>query len=128
MDWFAPVRAYCERTGPDFWAEPVNALSNAGFLLAAAAAARRGSRADPPDRAALALAGLIAVVGIGSFLFHTLAVTWAMLADVIPIAVFVDAYSRSPSAGICGSLRSTSSCPPLGSPCSASSSRRSSMA
>ena len=92
MDWFEPVRAYCERTGPDFWAEPVNAVSNAGFLLAAVAAARFASRTHPPDRAALALAGLIGVVGVGSFLFHTLAVTWAMLADVIPIAVFIYAY------------------------------------
>ena len=92
MDWFEPVRAYCERTGPTFWAEPVNALSNAGFLLAAAVAARRAVRTHPRDRAGLALAGLIAVVGIGSFLFHTLAVTWSMLADVIPIAAFIYAY------------------------------------
>jgi Ceramidase len=92
MEWFAPIRAYCERGGPDFWAEPANALSNAAFLLAAAAAARRAWAADPPDRAGLWLAGLIAVVGIGSFLFHTLAVYWSMLADVIPIALFIYAY------------------------------------
>ncbi|MCJ2071701.1 ceramidase domain-containing protein [Methylobacterium sp. J-030] len=92
MDWFAPVRAYCERTDADFWAEPVNALSNAGFLIAAAAAARRAARTAPPDRAGLVLSGLIAVVGIGSFLFHTLAVTWSMLADVFPIALFIYAY------------------------------------
>lgn len=92
MDWFEPVRAYCERTGPEFWAEPVNALSNAGFLLAAAAAARRAARSQPPDRIGLGMAGSIAVIGIGSFLFHTVAVRWAMLADVIPIAAFIYAY------------------------------------
>ena len=92
MDWFEPVSAYCERSGPGFWAEPANAVSNAAFLLAAAAVARRAARADPPDRPCLALSGLIAVVGLGSFLFHTLAVYWAMLADVIPIAVFIYAY------------------------------------
>lgn len=92
MVWFEPVRAYCERTGADFWSEPVNALSNVAFLIAAAAAARRATRTVPADRAGLALSGLIAVVGIGSFLFHTLAVTWSMLADVIPIAVFIYAY------------------------------------
>ncbi|MDP4004671.1 ceramidase domain-containing protein [Methylobacterium sp. NEAU K] len=91
-DWFEPVRAYCERGGAGFWAEPANALSNAAFLLAAAAAARRARAADPPDRACLGLAGLIAVVAVGSFLFHTLAVTWAMFADVIPIALFIYAY------------------------------------
>ena len=92
MAWFEPVRAYCERSGPDFWAEPVNAASNAAFLLAAAAAAHRARTADPADRACLGLAGLIALVGLGSFLFHTLAVYWSMLADVIPIALFIYAY------------------------------------
>ncbi|MEL6060246.1 MULTISPECIES: ceramidase domain-containing protein [unclassified Methylobacterium] len=92
MEWFEPVRAYCERADAGFWAEPVNALSNAAFLLAAAAAARRASQARPPDRVGFGLAGLIAVIGIGSFLFHTLAVRWAMLADVIPIAAFIYAY------------------------------------
>lgn len=92
MNWFEPVRAYCERTDAGFWSEPANALSNAAFLLAAAAVARRASQARPPDRSGLALAALIGVIGIGSFLFHTLAVRWAMLADVIPIAVFIYAY------------------------------------
>lgn len=88
--WFAPICAYCERTDPSFWAEPLNALSNGAFLLAALAgglAARRGG-----DGPALALAILIGVVGIGSFLFHTFAVRWSLLADVIPIALFIHAY------------------------------------
>ena len=86
--WFEPVRAYCERTDAAFWAEPVNALSNAAFLIAAALAARR-ARGNGP---VLALAGIVFVVGIGSFLFHTLANRWSMLADVIPIAVFIYSY------------------------------------
>src|SRR6478735_7777476 len=92
MDWFEPVRAYCERSGPGFWDEPANAVSNGAFLLAAAAAAYRARAAEPRDLAGLGLAGLIAVVGVGSFLFHTLAIHWAMLADVIPIALFIYAY------------------------------------
>ncbi|WP_457105618.1 ceramidase domain-containing protein [Methylobacterium sp. P5_C11] len=92
MDWFEPVSAYCERGGPQFWAEPANALSNVAFLLAAAAAARRAATATPTDRSCLGLSALIAVVGVGSFLFHTLAVYGAMLADVIPIALFIYAY------------------------------------
>ncbi|MFT2588559.1 hypothetical protein ACMWPQ_29155, partial [Escherichia coli] len=31
----APVDLYCERLSTAFWAEPVNALSNLAFLLAA---------------------------------------------------------------------------------------------
>ena len=90
MDWFEPIGAYCERTGAAFWAEPVNALSNAAFLVAAFSAGRPARAAD--DRAGVALALLTAIVGIGSFLFHTLALRWAMLADVVPIAVFIHAY------------------------------------
>lgn len=36
MDWFRAVNHYCERTDASYWSEPVNALSNASFLIAAA--------------------------------------------------------------------------------------------
>jgi hypothetical protein len=90
--WFAPIRAYCERGDAGFWAEPLNAASNGAFLVAAFLAFRLAGSGPKRDRAATALAGLVALVGIGSFLFHTLAVRWAMLADVIPIALFIYAY------------------------------------
>ena len=90
-DWFEPIRAYCERGGPGFWAEPLNAVTNAAFLIAALLAARRAA-GPPADRACLALAALTGIVGVGSFLFHTLAVRWSMLADVIPIALFIYGY------------------------------------
>ena len=35
MHWTAQLNDYCERLGPGLWAEPVNFLSNAAFLLAA---------------------------------------------------------------------------------------------
>ncbi len=35
MDWSRAVNSYCERTDPGFWSEPVNALTNAAFLVAA---------------------------------------------------------------------------------------------
>ena len=34
--WLTPVDNYCERIDPGFWAEPLNALSNTAFILAAA--------------------------------------------------------------------------------------------
>ncbi|WP_048454710.1 ceramidase domain-containing protein, partial [Methylobacterium tarhaniae] len=87
--WWEPVRDYCERTGPGLLAEPLNAVSNAVFVVAAILLLRRGRTPDP---VADGFAGLIGVIGIGSALFHTLAVQWAMLADVIPIALFIHAY------------------------------------
>jgi hypothetical protein len=92
MDWWASVDAYCERLDPGFWAEPVNALTNAAFLVAALAAwglARARGRIDP---AVGLLIAILAVIGLGSFLFHTFANRWSGVADVLPIAVFIHVY------------------------------------
>ena len=86
------IDIYCERTGPEFWSEPLNAVTNLAFLIAAAVLARLMLRAGPAvrrDPACWVFVGLVAAIGIGSGLFHTLAVRWAMLADVIPIALFI---------------------------------------
>lgn len=92
MDWFAAVDIYCERTAPGFWGEPWNAVTNLSFLAAsiwgAMTARARGLRA--PD--AWVLIALAAVIGLGSFLFHTLANQWSSLAEVLPIWSFVAVF------------------------------------
>lgn len=90
MDWFRSVNSYCERTDAAYWSEPVNALSNAAFLVAALVSWRRAARAG--DRPAQALSVILAIIGVGSFLFHTHAQVWAMVADVVPIEVFILVY------------------------------------
>jgi Ceramidase len=90
--WTDPIDAYCERTDASFWSEPVNAVTNAAFLIAAAAAFIRWRRVGGSDGPALFLVAVIAIIGIGSFLFHTLANRWSRLADVLPIAVFIYGY------------------------------------
>lgn len=90
VDWTAAVDAYCERTDASFWSEPLNALSNAAFLVAALVGWRMARRAGDPS--ALILAAGAAVIGVGSFLFHTVATAWSLQADVIPIRVFVIVY------------------------------------
>ena len=92
MDWSRPVDIYCERTDPSFWAEPVNALTNAAFLVAALVAYGQWRRADKRDGPVLALIVLTAVIGVGSFIFHTVATQGAELFDTVPIAVFIYAY------------------------------------
>lgn len=86
---------YCERgQDPAFWAEPLNALTNGAFIIAAAVATR-DYLAAPVGRRTLPAALLIALtytIGVGSFLFHTYATRWAALADTIPIALFMLAY------------------------------------
>jgi hypothetical protein len=32
---FDPIDAYCERLGPGLWAEPLNAVTNLAFIVAA---------------------------------------------------------------------------------------------
>ncbi|MBZ6078748.1 ceramidase domain-containing protein [Microvirga puerhi] len=90
--WFAAVDNYCERIDASFWSEPLNAVTNAAFLVAAAYAFVRWRRAGGSDGGSLWLIVVTAIVGIGSFLFHTVAERWALLADVLPIAVFIYSY------------------------------------
>lgn len=92
MDWSRPVDIYCERTDPSFWAEPANALTNAAFVVAAIIAYVQWRRADERDWPVLALLVLVAVIGVGSFVFHTVATQGAQLFDTVPIAVFIYAY------------------------------------
>lgn len=90
MHWTQAVDLYCERTDPSFWSEPLNALSNVAFLLAAGFVLRVARRtAEGPAWDAVAFAALIALVAAGSFLFHTLATVWAEWLDVLFILVFI---------------------------------------
>ncbi|MHC0053832.1 ceramidase domain-containing protein [Actibacterium sp. D379-3] len=90
MNWSQQIDAYCERLDPGFWAEPVNALTNAAFVIAALVMWRR---VRGPDLVlARALVAVLAAIGIGSFLFHTYATAWAGLADTAPIGLFVLLY------------------------------------
>jgi hypothetical protein len=88
----AYIDAYCERTGPELWNEPLNAVTNLAFIVSAAFLLRALIRAEPKARAdwaPWALIALIFLIGIGSALFHTLANRWTAAADVIPIALFI---------------------------------------
>lgn len=95
MNWSQKVFAYCERgLNPAFWAEPVNAATNAGFIVAAMAALALLYR-EPNHKRTLTrhlLVALVFVIGVGSFVFHTFATRWAAIADVAPIGVFMLGY------------------------------------
>jgi len=82
------VDLYCERLGPGLWAEPLNALTNLAFLVAAWASWSMVRRSLSRSADVMILVTLMAVIGIGSGLFHTLATTWARVLDVLPILLF----------------------------------------
>ncbi|WP_136637018.1 ceramidase domain-containing protein [Pseudooceanicola onchidii] len=82
------IDAYCERLGPGLWAEPWNAVTNLAFLIAALWVWRRSGGVLPVR----VLAVILFAIGIGSGLWHTLALPWTGAADVLPILIFVLAY------------------------------------
>src|SRR5262245_60794366 len=91
MDWLAPIDAYCERLGPGLAAEPLNAVSNASFFIAAAWAAWAAQK-RASERVIWLLIALVFIIGLGSLAFHTFANQWSALADVLPITLFIYGY------------------------------------
>ena len=87
-----PVDIYCERTSAAFWAEPWNAITNASFILAGLWGWREARLRGEANPLVWVLIALAFAIGIGSFLFHTVAQVWASLADTIPIWLFVALY------------------------------------
>lgn len=92
MDWTAPIDIYCERLGPGLWAEPVNAITNVAFMIAAVLAWREAGRLGRRGGWVTVLCALGFSIGIGSTLLHTFAQTWAGIADVVPILLFILTY------------------------------------
>jgi Ceramidase len=82
------IDAYCERTSAAYWAEPINAVTNLAFLIAAVVMWRR-TEGLPLARA---MCGVLAVIGVGSYLFHTHANGLTASMDVAPILVFILLY------------------------------------
>lgn len=98
MGWLDAVDGYCERLGPGFWAEPVNAVTNAAFLIAAAVMWRRA--AGQPMAQSMAI--VLGVIGVGSWLFHTHANRLTGLMDVLPILAFILLYVFAASRDFLG--------------------------
>ncbi|MEL6873531.1 MAG: ceramidase domain-containing protein [Pseudomonadota bacterium] len=89
------IFAYCERgQDPSFWAEPINALTNAAFIIAATIGLVLWSQRPVGERGIIeiVLVGIVFAIGTGSFLFHTFAEPWAAAADTIPIGIFMVSY------------------------------------
>ena len=88
MNWFATIDGYCERIDASFWSEPLNAVTNVVFLMAAIWVLRR----EELNNKARALAFLLGMIGIASFLFHSVATAWAGALDVLLILLFTLLY------------------------------------
>ncbi len=92
MGWSNSLDLYCERMGPGFWAEPLNALSNLAFIAVGIWVWRR-SRAETSDKAIQIICFWPVAIGFCSFVFHTFANRWAEQIDAIPIQLFILGYT-----------------------------------
>src|ERR687893_490455 len=84
--------AYCERVGPGLLAEPLNAVSNVSFLLAALAAWVLAKRTGALSVGVRVLMAIGASVGIGSILWHTYPTMLTLILDSVPILIFIIWY------------------------------------
>lgn len=89
--------SYCERAGDAaMLAEPINAITNLFFILAAMLAARAIFRLPPAtiqSRLDLwLLAAMLFAIGLGSGLWHLRPNGSTLLMDVIPITLFIHIY------------------------------------
>jgi len=98
MDLTAYIDLYCERTEPGLWGEPLNAVTNLAFVVAAWLCwhhygQKKADYKSPRfDRSGALLMGVFGLLGVGSGLFHSFATQWSMWADVIPIAIFIHGF------------------------------------
>ena len=89
------VFLYCERgTNEALLAEPINAISNIAFLLAALIGLQLVLWRPPEERSPdhFLLPVLVLFIGLGSLAFHLYADQVTALADVVPITVFMLVY------------------------------------
>jgi len=86
------IDIYCERLGYGLWAEPLNALTNAAFIIAAIFAYILAKRKNALDIRSVTLVMLLCAIGVGSTLFHTFATKAMQLSDVLPILFYQIAF------------------------------------
>lgn len=95
----ALMSAYCERTLPGLWQEPLNAFTNLAFILAGILAVRLYRRQAVFGFRRhwdfLLLIALLFAIGAGSALWHFVPTRITILADVIPILLFINLYLLS---------------------------------
>ncbi len=92
------IDIYCERIAPGLFAEPLNAISNLSFFVAAFFAYRLAHKYSVLDWRSGILIFLLCLIGTGSSLFHSFATKATMVMDVVPILLyqmaFIGIYTR----------------------------------
>jgi len=99
---------YCERTEPGWFVEPLNTFTGLAYFIASWQAWKQLERPRWREQWDLhLLAGLIALVGFSSMLWHASGIRWLFWLDVAAAAAFAAAYwsvflFRVPRFGVIG--------------------------
>ena len=99
---------YCERTEPGWFPEPLNTVTGLAYFIASRQAWKQLERVRWREQWDLhLLAGLIAIVGVSSILWHASGIGWLFWLDVAAVATFAAAYwgvflFRVPRFGVIG--------------------------
>ena len=88
MNWWQQIDIYCERTDFSFWSEPINALTNLGFVIAGVLVLTRHHGGSQRK----ILGALMILIGLCSFWFHTMASRISALADALSILLFATVF------------------------------------
>lgn len=88
IDTIHDIGHYCGRFSDSFWGEPQNSLSNIAFIVAAGFGLAVWKSNERRDGFQLALIALAALIGVGSFVFHSMPNTFTLQLDLIPIQLF----------------------------------------
>jgi len=96
MNFFRYIDTNCERLAPGLWGEPLNMLSNIAFVIALVGCSQlyrsHIKDLDRADYGAFSLLVIISMMIMGSMLFHSFSQSWSLLADVVPIILFIIQY------------------------------------
>ncbi len=86
------IDLYCERLAPGLWAEPINALRNVAFFVAAFFAYITAGKYECLNWKSSILIFLLFYIGVGSTLFHSFATVLTLYMDVLPILFYQLAF------------------------------------
>lgn len=88
LDIYSSLPKHCERSG-SFFSEPINTISNIGFFISAYFAYSLLKNNKVEDVRLSKLPFLITLIGIGSALYHAFNSPYTLLADQLPIFIFI---------------------------------------
>ena len=90
------IDIYCERISPEIFSEPINFFTNFAFWVVFFLLLKKHNKKNYEHENlriySIILIFLVLMIGAGSFLFHLFGNVWSLLADTIPIMIFIILY------------------------------------